>query len=128
MSFNNTNLKGAQALIECPDQCNLSEIPPKGQYLTWTNNRQGNDMVWERLDRGFANYNWFKNHDDAQLINLPVTRPDHEAMILFTKKDKLFHMRPYCFEAMWITHPECENVIRNTLNIVVLGSRSFMLA
>ena len=128
LSFNNSNLRGAQAMIACLDESNLSEIPPKGPYLTLTNNRQGKDVVWERLDRGFADYNWFKNHENALLINLPVVRSDHGAMILYTKKDEGFHKRPYHFEAMWITHPSCEKVIKNYRNIEVTGSPSFKLA
>ena len=51
LSFHNTNLRGTQALKECLDQCQLSKIPPKVQFLTWTNNRQWDEVVWERLDR-----------------------------------------------------------------------------
>ena len=75
--------------------------------------------MWERLDRCFANFNWFRNHDEAHLINLPFTHSDHGAMILNTKKGKLFHKRPYHFEAMWMTHPDCENVVRQTWDVEV---------
>ena len=52
LSFTNTALRGAQALKDCIDIYQLSEIPHKGQYLTWINNRKGLDVVWERLDKG----------------------------------------------------------------------------
>ena len=50
LSFNNSKLREADALLKCLDQCALSEIPPKGKYLTWTNNRQGDYVIWERLE------------------------------------------------------------------------------
>ena len=93
--------------------------------MTWTNNKQGQDVVWERLDRGFANCNWFRNHDDAQLINLPVTLSNHGAMVIFTKKEKPFLKRPYRFKAMLLTNSECENVVKKNVN--VNGSLAFML-
>ena len=82
----------------------------------------------ERLDRGFANNNWFQNHDNVQLINLPTIHSNHGDMVLFTQKEKPFYRRPYCFEAMWTTHPGCEKVIRNAWTNTILGSPSFILA
>ena len=64
--------------------------------MTWTNNSRGDDVVWERLDRGFVNSNWFQNHDNAQLINLSITFSDQGAI--------------------WITYPECDEVIRQAWN------------
>ena len=50
--------KGTDLFMDCLNQCSLSEIPSQGQFMTWTNNRDGEDVVWERLDRGFANSQW----------------------------------------------------------------------
>ena len=55
--------------------------------MTWTNNREGNEVIWKRLDRGFANNQWFMNYDTVHLVNLPVLYSDHIAMILSTKND-----------------------------------------
>ena len=65
VSFKNTSLRGADLLQDCLNHYKLSEIPPMGQYITWTNNRKGTDLIWERLDRSFANNQWIINHDSA---------------------------------------------------------------
>ena len=57
VSFRDNQLKGVQQLRDCLDKCLLSEIPSKGQYLSWMNNRKGKDLIWEKLDRVFANNN-----------------------------------------------------------------------
>ena len=90
LAFNNSKLRGVDALLKCLDQYALSEIPPKSQYLTWTNNRHGNEVIWERLDRCFANFSWFRNLEDAPLINLHVSQSNHRAMILNIKRIYLF--------------------------------------
>ena len=127
LPFNDSQLKGAQQLRDCLDKC-LSEIPSKGQYFTWTNNRKGDDLTWERLDRGFTNNNWFRNHDKAQLVNLPIFHSDHEAILLSTQKERPFIRRPYKFEALWITHSDCEDIVRKAWSNTILGSSSFILA
>ena len=111
--FKDNHLRRAHLLQDYLDQCHLSEIAPKGQHLTWTNNRKRDEVVWERLDIGFANSNWFRSHDNAQLVNQPIVFSDHGAMIVFTQKIKPFLKRPYRFKAMWTTHFGCEAVIQN---------------
>ena len=55
LAFKNCTLIGSDHFIECINECNLSEIPLKGQFMTWTNNREGEEVIWERLDKAFAN-------------------------------------------------------------------------
>ena len=40
ISLKNTTIQGEEQLIECLNTCKLCEIPPKGQFMTWTNNRE----------------------------------------------------------------------------------------
>lgn len=50
LSFKSKELRGASDFIECINFCNLIELHSNGQYLMWTNNRIGEDSVWERLE------------------------------------------------------------------------------
>lgn len=52
-------LKGAEKFKDFLNYCLLMELPPKGQLMTWTNNRKNDEVVWERLDRCFVNALWF---------------------------------------------------------------------
>ena len=95
--------------------------------MTWTNIREGDELVWERLDRSFANNSWFKNHDLAQLTNLSVIHSDHGVMLLTTHKERRFKKRPYRFKAIWLTHLGCEDIIKSTWEVEVSGSDPFYL-
>ena len=48
-------------------------------------------------------------------------------MLLSTHFKGSFYKRPYKFEALWITYPGCEKVIKSTWDNEVLGSPSFCL-
>ncbi|XVF87880.1 hypothetical protein PTKIN_Ptkin18bG0155800 [Pterospermum kingtungense] len=66
---------------------NILNLASMGQLLTWTNNHDGDDVLWERLDRGFANGSWFDKYANAYLHNYPVADSDHGPMIISTSKD-----------------------------------------
>ncbi|XVF71339.1 hypothetical protein PTKIN_Ptkin12aG0029200 [Pterospermum kingtungense] len=126
LSFKDTNIRGAELLRECPDSCMLSEVPPAGQYFTWTNNREGEEGTWERIDRCFASHAWFENHGKATLYNLPIVYSDHGAFVLSTEEQEGFTRRPYRFEAMWLTNNECEDVVRAAWNNDFQGSPAYV--
>ncbi|OMO90423.1 Endonuclease/exonuclease/phosphatase [Corchorus olitorius] len=127
LSFTRNLTRGARELKECLDVCYLSEIPAKGQFFTWTNNREEDQVVWERLDRAFANPTWFRQNDKARLLNLPVEHSDHGPIILQTEELRPFKRRPYRFEAMWLTHPQCREVVKAAWDNNFQGSSSYRL-
>ncbi|OMO50337.1 hypothetical protein COLO4_38120 [Corchorus olitorius] len=127
MSFSNSFVKGANELKECLNACCLSEIPAKGQFFTWTNNRDEDQVVWERRDRAFANPTWFRQNDKARLLNLPVEHLDHGPIILQTEEVRPFKRRPYMFEAMWLTHPQCKEIVKKAWENHFQGSSSYRL-
>lgn len=86
-SFTNLELRVAMNIQECSSACNLCELPSHGNYYTWNNNKNGEDVVWERLDRIFANSQWINNHEMAYLLNLPVLESDHGPIMLSTSKN-----------------------------------------
>ncbi|XVF80325.1 hypothetical protein PTKIN_Ptkin15bG0061500 [Pterospermum kingtungense] len=47
LNFKAKALKGADLLRKCIDHCQLSEIPPSGQYYTWSNKSEDVGAVWE---------------------------------------------------------------------------------
>lgn len=72
VSFRNMEVRGAQQLIDCINYCESIEMPPKGQYLTLTNNRIGENVLWERLDRACMNCAWMNHFTKACFTNLPI--------------------------------------------------------
>ncbi|OMO73971.1 Endonuclease/exonuclease/phosphatase [Corchorus olitorius] len=110
VSLTNSQLQGAENLKQCLDVCCLSELSYKGQQFTWSSKRDQDRVTWERLDTAYANPCWFQSFDEATLTNLPVTVSNHGPMVLNIEKMPPFSKRPYRFEAMWTTHPQCKMV------------------
>lgn len=51
----NPNIKGATTFSKWKMDCNLMDIPFHGVQYTWTNNKQGSQIIFERLDRAYCN-------------------------------------------------------------------------
>ncbi|OMO52148.1 Endonuclease/exonuclease/phosphatase [Corchorus olitorius] len=127
-SDTSTQIKGANELQLCLDQCKMAEIANKGLHFTWSNRREEGQCRWERLDRAFANANWFQKFENAVLTNLPITVSDHSPLLLLQlNKADSFRKRPYRFEMMWSRNEHCEEVIRRSWNQQVTGSAAFRL-
>lgn len=99
----------------------------KGNAFTWTNNQVGEACIQERIDRAMANLEWRLKFPHAQVFHEVILGFDHCPLILncdvpLQKVPKLFK-----FESMWITHPNCENVIDEAWNLPVYGSDMFKL-
>ena len=62
-------------------KCNLQEIPFIGPKFTWSRGK-GSNMILERLDRGFANAEWFIVFFKVCKQHLIALQSDH-APILF---------------------------------------------
>ncbi|OMO85770.1 Endonuclease/exonuclease/phosphatase [Corchorus olitorius] len=128
LSMTNGSLQGAEAFRECLDSCFLTEVKAKGLHYTWSNRRGDDQVTWERLDRAFANAKWFELNGEAVLENLPITASDHSPLLLNLERSTEFKKRPYRFELMWTTDPQCEQVVAQAWNTDQQGSVAFNLA
>lgn len=72
----------------------------------------------EKLDRACASVEWSEMHLRAKVIHLIASYSDHDPILLDTnpvstptprRRHKLHR-----FEERWATHPECEQVIRDS--------------
>lgn len=55
---NKISLTRSNLFASTMDECNLLDIGFNGPKFTWTNKRKTNP-IYERLDRGWANVEWF---------------------------------------------------------------------
>jgi hypothetical protein len=62
------------------------------------NKRKGNEFVMEKLDRAFANTDWFESYPDFLVTNLPIIGSDHGPIILDTDPPTPFKFRPTPFK------------------------------
>ncbi|OMO98855.1 Endonuclease/exonuclease/phosphatase [Corchorus olitorius] len=122
-----STIQGSEALIECLNYCHLLDLPGSGQTFTWTNNRDGQNCIWEKLDRVFVSSSWLIKYDQVKVHNLPVLYSDHGAIVINTNAEPSFTRRPYRFEAMWLQHPGCRQVIQQAWQPDAPGSFQYQL-
>lgn len=87
----------------------MGAIAPK---FTWSNKREGQGHVKERLDRAMGNTEWRLKFPEANFYVLTVGTSDHSPIMFVpnTQVSKLPH--PIRFHDMWFEDEECEEVIR----------------
>lgn len=123
----NKKLLGAQDFINWKLKNNLLDIPFKGVNFTWTNNRQGSDLIMERLDRGFCNSNWKDEFPDATITNLPVILSDHSPILLQTHPIHTKKARPYKLESWCLQIEEIKNMMERVWKMQIQGSPAFIM-
>lgn len=57
---------------ELLNDCRLLDLPSHGCAYTWSNNRVGDALVKERLDRAVCNAEWRVSYPNAQVLALPL--------------------------------------------------------
>ncbi|KAL2942986.1 LINE-1 retrotransposable element ORF2 protein [Bienertia sinuspersici] len=106
---------------------NLSEIPFKGSSYTWTNNREGGNLVLERLDRAYGNNDWKDLYPNAILWNFPIFLSDHGPIALDTHPKITKRKRPYRLEAWSYNREEIKEIAVNSGLNNAHGSKMFVL-
>lgn len=70
------------AFRDCLDACSLMDIESKGCAFTWSNNREGQEHVKERLDRVVSTLEWRLLFPEAEVFALPAIGSDHSPILL----------------------------------------------
>ena len=93
-------LRGFEAWFDENEMCELHFTGPK---YTWTNKR-----ILERLDRAVCNTLWRRVFAEAYVRHLPRTKSDHSPIKICLQSSIQYtpYLRPFQFEAMWLTHAE----------------------
>lgn len=94
--------------------CNLQDLGAKGYKFTWRNKRLNGSFIEARLDRFVANTSWKDFFPKTVASNLVGSDSYHDPILLNLEPDLSRRRRdsvPFCFEAMWIRHEGCKEVI-----------------
>ncbi|XP_057247522.1 uncharacterized protein LOC130589908 [Beta vulgaris subsp. vulgaris] len=100
----------------------LQDIPFVGPRFTWTNNREGEDLIMERLDRAYASPTWYERYPLGYVKNLPILHSDHSAIFYQTEPPVQVNRRPYQFENWCFSHPDVLNLISSVWSMPIVGS------
>ncbi|XP_075669745.1 uncharacterized protein LOC142639459 [Castanea sativa] len=62
---------------ECLDRCGMIDIGFLGPRFTWTNKREIQALIQERIDRFFVNSQWCLWYPEARVVHLMRCHSDH---------------------------------------------------
>jgi hypothetical protein len=104
------------------DSCGMIDLGFSGNPYTWSNKRQGQYLIKERLDRGIANSHWVHLFPHYSVQHLPAYSSDHNPIILNTVPTDLTLPCPFRFEEFWMYDPSCGSTISSAWSSNLLGS------
>jgi len=70
-----------QAFRDTLDFCGFMDLGFTGPKFTWHSRRHGH-LIWERIDRGVANYDWLSKFPAATIRHLHCYSSDHRPINL----------------------------------------------
>jgi hypothetical protein len=97
-------------------ECNLFDLGFCGPRYTWSNCREDEAFIKERLDRGVANLEWRSLFPEAVVLVEAVISSDHAPLFLTIQRQPRRKSRPkqFRYKADWTLDKECKEVIRTT--------------
>ena len=116
-----------QMFREVLDHCGFVDLGYSGPYFTWHGWRRG-ELIWERLDRGVANYDWVSSFPTARIQHLHYYTSDHRPILLSLNgngEKQRWRRKPFRFESMWVANPGCKAVITEAWAEPVVGNPMF---
>ena len=85
---------------DCLDRCNIVDLGFSGPRYTWTNRRELNNLIQERIDRFFMNPSWCLLYPEARVSHLTRCNSDHCLVLLETvPRQTNFLNRPFRFQS-----------------------------
>jgi len=98
-----------------------------GNPFTWSNHRDGHQLIRQRLDRGMASSQWIHLFPSYSILHLPASGSDHNPLLLETVHSDNTLARPFKFEEFWSHHPDCYSTISLAWSPPFFGSPGFIL-
>ncbi|KAL5539622.1 hypothetical protein UlMin_042308 [Ulmus minor] len=116
------------------DDCQICDLGFVGDLFTWCNNRP-NDLIYERLDKGFGNIDWMDRFPNTKVEHLTAICFDHRPL-LFSFGNHLVADRcgrkkivnRFHFEEAWSNDPGCGELVKSYWEVpATLGSADNLL-
>ena len=103
------------------DECGFFDLGFVGHQFTWSKHYAAGHSMWERLDRGLANYEWLTRFSGAQVHHLHLDPSDHHPFLITLTGLKVARKKKnFRFEEMWLSDKGCFD----TVEVVWLSSDS----
>lgn len=108
-----------QAFRDVLDICDFVELGSTGLKSTWQGNRHGH-VVWERLDRGVASYDWMAKFLAATIRHLHCVASNHRPILLLLDlngESTRWKHKPFRFEEMWLADWGCGDIVKKAWEV-----------
>lgn len=105
----------------------LIDMDLNGASYTWSNQRDGEDLIQVRLDRSLLSNDWILSHR-CSLSIINRIGLDHYPISFVAENFKNNQRFPFCFKKMWTSHPNLEKSIANWWNLDVNGTAMYKVA
>ena len=102
-----------QSFQDVLDDCGFIDLGFSGPKFTWHGKRRG-EFIWERLDRGVANYEWLNRYLTGRVQHLHCFTSNHKPLLLALDPNGESHKwkrKPFRFEAMWLMDLGCRDTV-----------------
>ena len=68
---------GGKGVKDCLDRCSMVDMGFSGPRYTWTNKRDFNNLILEKIDRFFMNSDWCVIYLNARVTHLFMCHSDY---------------------------------------------------
>ena len=97
---------------DCLNSCNMIDLGFSGPKFTWSSCHNITSLIMQRIYQALANPDWRILFPNATVTHLTHTHSDHYLILLSFYPSTSYNLpRPFCFENIWLSHPEFPNVI-----------------
>jgi len=98
------NLRGMEDLQCCLRDSQLSDLPSRGVFFTWSNHQQDNPIL-RKLDRALANGEWFAVFPSALAVFDPPGDSDHAPCIILIDNQPPPSKKSFKYFSFLSSHP-----------------------
>ena len=90
----------------------MMDIGFSGPHFTWTNRREVQALIQERIDRFFANPSWCMLYPNARVTHLTRSHSNHCPVLLKMQPGAINgRKRLFIFQSCWLLDPSFPNVV-----------------
>ena len=101
-------------LKECLDKCSMIDLGFNGPRFTWTNQREVQGLIQERIDRFFVNPSWCLLYPEARVSHLTRCHSDHCPVLLELQPTGWnYRVRTFKFQRFWLSDVTFPKVVEN---------------
>ena len=109
---NNRSQAHMQLFRDVINECKFLDHGYVGDQFTWRKHFADGHSLWERLDRGLANHDWFMKFSSSKIHHLHSDSSDHSPLwITLDGLDIHSFSKLFRFEKMWLSDCGCSDIV-----------------